>query len=122
MSKQLLDTTIAGSAGFSLSALSKGYITLFVIGLCIGAIAWYYKKAHSEPKWNKQESFSEALKYFVFGGLAMPATVDASVPLLEKYHIHATVSVQILMGGVVSFLAVELLWYIGVLISKKGGE
>ena len=51
----------------------------------------------------------------------MPATVDASVPILQKYDIHASMSVQILLGGVVSFLAVELLWYIGTVITKKGG-
>ena len=107
-------------AGFSLSMLSMGYITLFLIGAVAGGVAWFYKLTHSDPKWSRGEAISEALKQLGFSGLAMPVAVHVATPILHR-HNWDDVSVQMLVGFTASFLAVELLGFAFDLFKRRAG-
>ena len=95
------------AAGISGMEIGYDYFILAVIGGMIGLIRWFHAYSHSEPKWSRGVSLSEALVSVMFGFIAMPAAIRAAGENLAKYNL-CYPELKILIGAFAAFFAVEL--------------
>jgi uncharacterized membrane protein HdeD (DUF308 family) len=93
----------SGATVMGLNQNQTEMLALGVIGVILGALSYIYDFTHKNKQTNtKWQTISEASRYIVFGGFAMPSITLEAGSYVDK---EAT---QVLIGALISWAIVDI--------------